>query len=1043
MGIGGRFWRAGGNGAVCDAEGVVFCGRHRYVDCGGKPGETCSMVVTAVLVVSVLLQIAAAGYALRLISITRWRLPWLLTAAAISLMAVRRGISLLHLYLNGASARGDLGAELVALSISCLMLAGLMRLFPLLQWQCSSVAQQDEHLRGLRALVGHLPPAIRVKSLPDARYVVWNLAQETLTGIPAERALGKTDAQLGPALSGEGSQSGHSTRALRTRDVVIHDEEGIPQYLLTVTEDITAEQQSRLVLVRRSAMLDAVTTAAERILRVGGWRSEIGDILHALGEAAGVSRVQVFENHTASDGHLLTSLRYEWTAPGATPQINKPDLQCLSYSDRGLSGWITTFLKQGIVQGRIRELSEPEQRLFSEQGVCSVVMVPIFAGTTWWGLIGLNECEQDRDWTPMETDALRAAASMLGAAIVHEQVQAALRESEATIRVALNATDDLFLLMDTQGKILSVNDAMARHRGAGIVELRGKCIFDFFTPEKAAFRRMQMEKAIQTGQPALFEDTDTSTAKVFHTGIYPIRGDGGRVERLAVFVHDMTEFRKMEETLRTSEAQNRAVLAALPDILFRLGRDGTYRYVSAPEPDLLALPPDSLIGRNVRDVLAPEEAERILRLVRLVLDTGQLQRTEYELRVPRGQCVFETRIALYGPDEVLCLVRDITDQRQTQEALIRASRIEAAAALAGGIGHDLNNLLLGVMGNADVLRFRAGLSEKDNEMLTTIIQSAERAAELSRQLLTFSGAGHSQPQRLNLNDVVRSTLHHLERSLPARVQIECSLADDLWPVHADPALISRVIVALCANAIEAIEDQGIVTVVTGNLDHSRIPGEAREVLTLDSYVCLSVEDTGCGMTRDVQDRAFEPFYSTKYQGRGLGLSEVHGIVNNHRGYTTISSHPGKGTIVRVFLPAMERTIDEAPCLSSSALRGSETVLLVDDDATVVDTIRKMLETYGYRVLTAHSGQEAVEAARTYPGTIHAAVLDMFMPGMNGKDVFPVLRQLRPVMKIILCTAMPYTEDAQSLLTAGASSLLAKPFRADDLAGEIRNALDRA
>ena len=280
-----------------------------------------------------------------------------------------------------------------------------------------------------------------------------------------------------------------------------------------------------------------------------------------------------------------------------------------------------------------------------------------------------------------------------------------------------------------------------------------------------------------------------------------------------------------------------------------------------------------------------------------------------------------------------------------------------------------------------------------------------------------------------------------ERSFPPRVHIERDIAPDLWNVEADPAQMGQVLMNLCINAVEAIPGNGRILLTTRNVELDSSWAGASPDLPPGRYVYLAVEDTGCGMSAKTLERVFEPFFSTKFQGRGLGLAAVYGIIKNHGGRITVYSEPGQGATFKVYLPATSAEIPAWPKPESGIPSGSETLLVIDDEAIVLDATSKMLERLGYQVLCAHNGEEALEIARSFEGDIHLALLDMGMPVMGGAEAWPRLKEIRPGLKVIVCSGYELDASSQALLDGGASAFLQKPFRVTALAQALRRALE--
>jgi CheY-like chemotaxis protein len=376
--------------------------------------------------------------------------------------------------------------------------------------------------------------------------------------------------------------------------------------------------------------------------------------------------------------------------------------------------------------------------------------------------------------------------------------------------------------------------------------------------------------------------------------------------------------------------------------------------------------------------------------------------------------------------------------------------------------------MTGIVGNAAFLKdeyldhLDSTRRDDVHDMLSTVSRSAQEASQLAKQMLAFARGGKYQPRSINLNDTVDEVLNLQvqDQALPTGVRIDRHTALDLWDVEADATQMSQMFLNLFTNAVEAIECmatledaepvQHTITITTQNtiLDQAFCQ-RARSIrphpeLEPGPYVCMSVRDTGCGMDEEVLSRLFEPFFSTKFQGRGLGLAAVYGIVRNHNGHILVNSNQGGGATFRVYLPAKTEQLHSAELTSPRPvpqdISGTETILVVEDDKLVLEMITKLLTRLGYSVLVANNGQEAVEIAQTFDGEIHLVLLDMGMPIMGGAQTYPLLRQARPATKVIIYSGYELDATAQALLDAGVSAFVQKPFQMSVLGAEIRKAL---
>ena len=516
---------------------------------------------------------------------------------------------------------------------------------------------------------------------------------------------------------------------------------------------------------------------------------------------------------------------------------------------------------------------------------------------------------------------------------------------------------------------------------------------------------------------------------------------------------------KAEQKLRESEMRFRALIENASDIIAVLDNDGQIKYASPSVQRVLGYAPQEMVGQAVSGFVHPDDLGSANEsLNRALAGSDRRRPVAVRLRHKNGSWRVVEGIGhdwRSNPaiDGVVINIRDITERKRAEESLLRSSRLEATATLAGGIAHDLNNLMASVLGYAELLK--AGIAESSDrqsrrdalDMLTKISDSAQQASELAQQMLDFARVGRRQPQMLNVNDSVRQVLRIEQRSLPWGTGVEFDADPNLWRVEADPSQIKQVLLNLFTNALEATSDGGQITIRTRNVRISPDRGDQDRDLDPGRYVCLSVQDTGCGMDEQTQARAFEPFFSTKFQGRGMGLAAVYGIVKMHGGDIELTSQLQKGTTVDVCLPALPQqtaTVQDAQrtgAQASRTKRGTETVLVIEDEESMLRVLLRMIQRLGYRALAAGGGKQAVEIAQTFDGPIALALLDLEAPTAQCVEILQQLARCRPAIQVLVCSDYRLDDKVQALLQAGAHAAIQKPFQMHTLAEKLRTALD--
>jgi PAS domain S-box-containing protein len=509
--------------------------------------------------------------------------------------------------------------------------------------------------------------------------------------------------------------------------------------------------------------------------------------------------------------------------------------------------------------------------------------------------------------------------------------------------------------------------------------------------------------------------------------------------------------KRVEQMLREREQYFQRLIEHATDIIAVLDAEGVIRYASPSASRAGGYGADELVGMHVLALLHPEDAESTLRIFAEGVATGHGPRLrELRFRHKDGSYRILEAVGRYLLDDpivrgVVINARDVTERRALERQLLQAQKMEAVGRLAGGVAHDFNNLLTAILASTDLLLEKLPAYHPAREDALETRKAALRAADLTRQLLAFSRQQVFQSRLLNLNEVVANIVKMLQRLLGEDIDVRTTLAPDLGTVRADPGQLEQVIMNVAINARDAMPDGGKLTIETANVALDDTYVAAHTPVVPGPYVMIAMSDTGVGMDEATRSRMFEPFFTTKpkERGTGLGLATVYGIVKQSGGYIWVYSEPGHGATFKIYLPLVDQAVPAAQTLAADqdSLRGSETVLLCEDEEDVRSLTHRILDAHGYDVLVAAGGEEALELADAWPGAIDLLLTDVVMPRMSGRELAQRLAIKHPGMKVLYLSGYPDESIVRHGVLESGVAFLQKPFTADVLARRVRHVLD--
>lgn len=489
---------------------------------------------------------------------------------------------------------------------------------------------------------------------------------------------------------------------------------------------------------------------------------------------------------------------------------------------------------------------------------------------------------------------------------------------------------------------------------------------------------------------------------------------------------EILSHREITRELLSTKHHTEVILDNLSEGILEITQEGKIIYANPMAISLTGLPEEKLLGSNIEAMVPLEGDARIQETIQAENESHETQGDE-PFVILNGREI-ETQLVPMGDEgSTVVILHDVSVRKRLQDQLQYAQKMEAISTLAGGVAHQFNNALFALTGNIELIQLAMRGEGRMEKYLAPMRSSIDRMTDLTGKLLAYAQEGKYKPTRTSLNKTITETLPMIQCAVNAHVEVKAQLDEMISAIEADPSQLQMVLTAVVANAAEAIEGEGRIRITTTQVAVDARFENAPAHIHPGVYICLAVEDTGRGMEESIRQRIFEPFFSTKFQGRGLSMAAVYGIIKNHEGFILVDSEPGHGTCVKIYLPAKEHEKTEGRYVVDQITNGNGTILVIEDEEAVIDVSRAMLEHLGFNILEARTGSEALDVARSYNGPIDLALLDIGLPDMDGRKLYPLIKEARPDMKAIVSSGYAIEGPAQEILMAGAEGWIQKPY----------------
>ena len=916
--------------------------------------------------------------------------------------------------------------------------------------------QIEEKLKLYKEIIANANDGIAIVD-PQGYYLEQNAAHYSLLGYSDEELKGRK-----PTIHLGNSEFDLMMEALQKYDTYRDEACSIAKNSLVVDVDLSAfavrDRTSKLlcyVVIQRDIscrkhteatqrncdrLLAGVAAATNHLLTIADFPTAINQALADLGRACGIDRVYIFESCSLLDsGQPSIERSFEWCQYSVESQIDRQESKNLPYSSL-FPQWYEKLASGQPISDLTQNFPLDEREILAAQNIISVLLVPILIADEFWGFIGFDDCHSERQWTETEQSILATAAASIGSVIVRRRTLDALHQSEQNYRSLVDNLKEVIFTTDVTGCWTFLNPAWTEVTGFGVEESIGKNFLNYFHPEDrtssldifASLLKLQHNHC-RCERRFLTIDGGYCWVEIYSR---PIIDNEGKVIGISGTLNNITEQTSAEEALGKSEAKNRALLDAIPDLIFKFSTDGTILDIKASKDiDLYATNSSNFLDKNIRAVLPTEIAQKTLLGIEATIATGEPQAIEYQLLIDSKMRDYEARIVASGDEEVISIVRDITDRKQIESAL-RESKDSAEAGsrakseFLATMSHELRTPLNAILGLSHLLQQEifGGVNPKQREYIDCIHSSGEHLLALINDILDLSKveAGREELTHLPLDvrEMSEACLTLIrDRAVAKGLQIIYQIDPQISSCTGDERRIKQMLLNLLSNAVK------FTSVGTVSLRVQKVP----------LGIAFTVTDTGIGIDESQMKFLFQPFQqldsrlNRQYEGTGLGLALTRKLAQLHGGDVTVQSTLGKGSQFTLFLPS--EIADSASFVTNlfseqqqSTLHSSKRIFIVEDDECTAMLLQDYLEAIGYEIeYTAETGG-FLERVRNFQP--HLILLDVQLrDDVTGLDLVSGLRQSPDLQQlpVVMVTAMAMVGDRDLCLEAGVNDYLSKPF----------------